>query len=483
MSPDLASLRELYKSGAARPFDVINAVYGRIRKVTSLPCGSRWFREDGSRARPRAAQRLACNGATALRRAFRRARHIDLVGLPTTAGCPAYAYSPGGNASVVRLLMEAGAIPIGKTNLDQFAMGLAGMSSPYGACSSIYDSRYISGGSSSGSAVAVASGQVSFALSSDTTGSGRVPAAFNNLAFPVNGAPALVLAARGSTAHLDPEVAVTRTLGFDFEAPGDPRLRFRATYFDIDYGGRIAVPDQTEGVLALATPDRFPGIVYATNSADLISDLLTSTRNIFNMSGIDLSNPAAAAQLAATPNFHIFDNRLRNLSDVRLAGVDVDVAYGADTRWGDISLGARATYMADYEEQVTPGAPLVTIVDTTLRPVDLRARAFIGLARDGMEATLAVSYVDSYRNPYSQGETQIDSWTTWDARLAFDLASAGLGVGSELSIGAKNIFDEPPPYVETSGLQGAALQARVGFDPANANPLGRSLWIELVKKW
>jgi len=299
----------------------------------------------------------------------------------------------------------------------------------------------------------------------------------------VNGLPALVLSASGSTAHLDPEVAIARTLGFDVEYPGDPRLRFRATYFDIDYGGRIAKPDQTEGVLALAAPNRFPGIFYATNSTDLISDILASTRNAFNLSTIDLNNPAAAAQLAATPNFHIFDNRLRNLSDVRLTGVDVDVSYGADTRWGDISFGARATYMADYEERLTPGAPLVTIVDTALHPVDLRARAFLGLAHDSLEATLAVNYVDSYRNPYSLGETQIGSWTTWDARLAFDLAGAGLGVGSELSIGAKNIFDEPPPYVETSGPQGAALRAQVGFDPANANPLGRSLWIELIKRW
>jgi iron complex outermembrane recepter protein len=306
---------------------------------------------------------------------------------------------------------------------------------------------------------------------------------FNILSIaPVNGVPALLLAVDGSTFHLDPEVAVTRTLGFDFEAPGDPRLRFRATYFDIDYSGRIAKPDPT-AFLALVAPDRFPGIIYTTDSADLISDILALTRNRFNMSAIDLNNPAAAAQLAATPNFHIFDNRLRNLSDVRLAGVDVDVAYGADTRWGDISLGARATYMADYEEQITPGAPVATIVDTALRPVDLRARAVVGLARDSFEATLAVNYLDSYRNPYSQGETQIDSWTTWDARLSFDLVHAGLGIGSELSIGAKNIFDEPPPYVETSGPQGAALRARVGFDPANANPLGRSFWVELIKRW
>jgi allophanate hydrolase len=107
--------------------------------------------------------------------------NIDLAGLPTTAGCPAYAYQPERSATVVERLMNAGAIPIGKTNLDQFATGLVGTRSPYGACSSIFDERYISGGSSAGSAVAVAKGLVDFSLGTDTAGSGRVPAAFNSL--------------------------------------------------------------------------------------------------------------------------------------------------------------------------------------------------------------------------------------------------------------------------------------------------------------
>jgi allophanate hydrolase len=107
--------------------------------------------------------------------------NIDLAGLPTTAACPAYAYSPARSAPVVERLIDAGATPVGKTNMDQFATGLVGTRSPYGACSSVFDERYISGGSSSGSAVAVASGQVNFALGTDTAGSGRVPAAFNNL--------------------------------------------------------------------------------------------------------------------------------------------------------------------------------------------------------------------------------------------------------------------------------------------------------------
>ncbi|MBU1215634.1 MAG: allophanate hydrolase [Gammaproteobacteria bacterium] len=107
--------------------------------------------------------------------------NIDLAGAPTTAGCAEYAYHPQRHATVVRLLINAGAIPIGKTNLDQFATGLNGTRSPHGACRNAYDPDYISGGSSSGSAVAVALGQVSFSLGTDTAGSGRVPAAFNNL--------------------------------------------------------------------------------------------------------------------------------------------------------------------------------------------------------------------------------------------------------------------------------------------------------------
>jgi allophanate hydrolase len=107
--------------------------------------------------------------------------NIDVAGLPTTAACPAFAYTPGDDATVVARLRAAGGIVIGKTNLDQFATGLNGTRSPYGAPRSVFDPDYVSGGSSSGSSVAVAAGFASFALGTDTAGSGRVPAAFQNL--------------------------------------------------------------------------------------------------------------------------------------------------------------------------------------------------------------------------------------------------------------------------------------------------------------
>lgn len=107
--------------------------------------------------------------------------NIDVAGVPTTAACPAFAYTPRAHAAVVQKLLDAGAQLLGKTNLDQFACGLNGTRSPYGAVPNAINPAYISGGSSSGSAYVVATGQADFALGTDTAGSGRVPAGLNNI--------------------------------------------------------------------------------------------------------------------------------------------------------------------------------------------------------------------------------------------------------------------------------------------------------------
>jgi allophanate hydrolase len=165
-----------------KPSEVISGIYDRIDAaplapvwISLVPRETALARAHALEADPQAAAKTLYGLPFAIK------DNIDLAGLATTAGCPAYAYSPSGNATVVQRLLDAGAIAIGKTNLDQFATGLVGTRSPHGACSSVFDSRYISGGSSSGSAVAVASGLANFALGTDTAGSGRVPAAFNGL--------------------------------------------------------------------------------------------------------------------------------------------------------------------------------------------------------------------------------------------------------------------------------------------------------------
>ncbi len=174
------NLKTRYQSSARTPEKLLNDIYDRIELAPLHPV---WIRVV---PRPEALLRARALGSDTSKLPlygipFAVKDNIDVAGLPTTAGCPAYAYTPEQTSFVVEKLQSAGALLIGKTNMDQFATGLVGTRSPYGACSSVFDPRYISGGSSSGSAVAVAGGLVSFALGTDTAGSGRVPAAFNNI--------------------------------------------------------------------------------------------------------------------------------------------------------------------------------------------------------------------------------------------------------------------------------------------------------------
>jgi allophanate hydrolase len=180
-SLDLTRLRAAYRSGALKPRALVAALLERIERRGDDKV---WIERLGrERLLERAAEleRLSPEGLPLYGVPFAIKDNIDLAGCATTAACREYAYRPQASAKVVERLLEAGAIAVGKTNLDQFATGLVGTRSPYGVCRNVFDPRYISGGSSSGSAVAVAAGLASFALGTDTAGSGRVPAAFNNV--------------------------------------------------------------------------------------------------------------------------------------------------------------------------------------------------------------------------------------------------------------------------------------------------------------
>lgn len=156
---------------------MIRDIFARIRKEGERPVWISLADEEQAAARESAVDR----GLPLAGWPFAVKDNFDVAGMATTAGCPSFAYQPDQTSFVVQRLLDAGAILVGKTNMDQFATGLVGTRSPYGACSSVYDPRYISGGSSSGSGVAVASSLCAFSLGTDTAGSGRVPAAFNNI--------------------------------------------------------------------------------------------------------------------------------------------------------------------------------------------------------------------------------------------------------------------------------------------------------------
>jgi allophanate hydrolase len=176
------SLRESYRNGKENPVEVISEVFGRIRTCEDPAVWISTFSE--AQVKERATALMSSKDSLALPLygvPFAIKDNIDCAGLPTTAGCPDYSYVPQRDSTVVSRLTAAGSILIGKTNLDQFATGLVGTRSPYGIPRCVFNKDYISGGSSSGSAKAVAGGLVAFSLGTDTAGSGRIPAAFNNI--------------------------------------------------------------------------------------------------------------------------------------------------------------------------------------------------------------------------------------------------------------------------------------------------------------
>ena len=180
-SLDLVTLAGAYRDGALSPTELVSGVLERVARRGDDKVWIYLLVGEELLSMAKALEQADPATKPLYGIPFAIKDNIDLAGHPTTAACPAYAYTPDKSATVVQRLMEAGAIPIGKTNLDQFATGLNGTRSPYGAPGSALNADYISGGSSSGSAVAVAAGLVSFSLGTDTAGSGRVPAQFNNI--------------------------------------------------------------------------------------------------------------------------------------------------------------------------------------------------------------------------------------------------------------------------------------------------------------
>jgi len=177
----IASLRAAYQQGRLTPDELVETV---LQRVEHYPDPAVWISrvpEDAVRKRAAALLALGPADLPLYGIPFAVKDNMDVAGMPTTAACPAFAYTPERTATLAQRLLDAGAILIGRTNLDQVTTGLVGTRSPYGAPRCVFDPHYVSGESSSGSAVAVAAGLVAFALGTDTAGSGRVPAAFNDL--------------------------------------------------------------------------------------------------------------------------------------------------------------------------------------------------------------------------------------------------------------------------------------------------------------
>lgn len=181
--PDLrvSTLLEAYRTGKLTPTQMVEELIRRLEAVEPSQIWIARLCDDHLQGFAKLLEEKDPESLPLYGIPFAIKDNIDLEGIPTTAACPAFSYVPEKSSFVVQKLLEAGAIPIGKANLDQFATGLVGVRSPYGHPVNAFQSEYIPGGSSSGSAIALAKGLVSFSLGTDTAGSGRVPAALNQL--------------------------------------------------------------------------------------------------------------------------------------------------------------------------------------------------------------------------------------------------------------------------------------------------------------
>ncbi|MGA4543730.1 allophanate hydrolase [Uniformispora flossi] len=315
--------------------------------------------------------------------------NLDVAGLPTTAACPALADRVAeADAEAVARLAAAGAVPVGKTNMDQFATGLVGTRSPYGACHSVFAADRVSGGSSSGSAVAVARGDVPLALGTDTAGSGRVPAAFNGIVGikPTRG----LVSARGllpACRSLDCVTAFTRTV-----AEGRTALRAMAGFDPRDPWSRAAPAVPPPGIAASLRVAAVPaGPLDLDPKHDAAwQAAVARARTVFDaVVEVDIAPFLAAARLLyagpwpaerfaafgslLTPDGPHLDPTVRRIA---LAGRDVggaDVFAGLD-RLAELR---RATEPVWWEVDtlmlpVTPGHP--TLAEVAADPVGVNAR-------------------------------------------------------------------------------------------------------------
>ena len=180
MAGTIAEILQAHRSGTS-PEETIARTYARIREHNDPAIFITLRDEKDVIAEAKA---LSQRGDTSLPLygvPFAVKDNIDVAGTPTTAACPDFAYTAKADATAVARLRAGGAIPVGKTNLDQFATGLVGVRSPYGVPRNAFDPKLIPGGSSAGSGVAVAAGLVPFSLGTDTAGSGRIPAGLGNI--------------------------------------------------------------------------------------------------------------------------------------------------------------------------------------------------------------------------------------------------------------------------------------------------------------
>lgn len=266
----------------------------------------------------------------------------------------------------------------------------------------------------------------------------------------------------GGNSDLEPERARSWTLGADWTPDSIAGLKLAVTVFDTRFSNQIDRPVAQNTAAALTDPAYAPFVrlLDPANAADLAAVQRLLDDPTYATPGLYPANAFGA----------IVDTRYVNTSVLHVRGLDLSGAYAFSWRDSAFQASLNATYLADYEQQLTPTAPTFQRVDLGGQPVDWRARAALTWSRGDFGATAALNFVDDYRSTLG---AKVGAWTTADLQVTWSPARWD---GATVAVSAQNLFDTDPPFYETEN-------GTVGYDPANAEPLGRYLSVQLTQRW
>ena len=286
----------------------------------------------------------------------------------------------------------------------------------------------------------------------------------------------------GLDENLGPEESRAFTAGMDFDyAWNGHEIAFSTTWFDIDFDDRLGTTPLPFGTsfdvpnIAFNNPGAFPpGTVIFAPTMDQISAVVDSAdvlgANIPPLFG----DPFDAAIID-------FTGVTRNLSQSIVSGLDFSVSYTYDSGDGALNFGIDGTYLLDFKQQATSATPVVSLVNTQYNPVDLKLRGHAGYSNNGFAANLFVNYVNDYKVSDDIDAARIESWTTVDLSLSYDMQQRWKGAllnDTIFRLSVINLFDQDPPSAPiNSGFQ------IVGYDPTNASPLGRFIALQVTKRF
>jgi outer membrane receptor protein involved in Fe transport len=279
--------------------------------------------------------------------------------------------------------------------------------------------------------------------------------------------------AYGSNPNLRPEKAQNWTTGLDLHPANWPGFAAHATYFMVNYRDRIGRPI-TDTLDALVNASQYPSVVDRNPDPALVQELIS--RPFTGSSGfLSFVGPFDPASIAV-----VIDDRNQNLARTKVTGADLSLSYDGHWPLGTWHGGVNGTYLFHSYQRFGADARVFDAVGTLENPTHLRLRADAGITLGPFAFATALNYVDSYINQQTIPETPIASWTTVDVQAAYQPANqSGALHGLRVALSVQNLFDRGPPYVESP----VDFEVPIGYDPTNANPIGRFLSLDVTKRF